>query len=159
MNFLRTCWADEERTDQFAASTLGLIGDFGDTYKAAVRDEIMQDWVQSAIAYGRQRGASKQARTNAAYAQRVCTLMIYCGLISPCLRLSENSRNDPSGKLVTFPRQSQLFFNCPHICLFSLLLDLTQFRITTPHCIISTISRPRSVVQGRSPSPRNNTAF
>lgn len=71
MGFLRSCWADEDRTDQFAVSTLGLIGDFGDTYKTAVRDELMQEWIQQAIAYGRQRGASKQARTNAAYAQKV----------------------------------------------------------------------------------------
>jgi hypothetical protein len=71
MTFLRQCWNDEERTDQFSVSTLGLIGDFGDTYKAAVREELMQEWVQQAIAYGRQRGASKQAKTNALYAQKV----------------------------------------------------------------------------------------
>jgi hypothetical protein len=41
MTFLRQCWNDEERTDQFSVSTLGLIGDFGDTYKAAVREELM----------------------------------------------------------------------------------------------------------------------
>jgi len=71
MGFLSSCWNEDERTDQFAVSTLGLIGDFGDTYKSSVRDALMQEWVQSAIAYGRQRGASKQARTNAAYAQKV----------------------------------------------------------------------------------------
>lgn len=71
MNFLHSCWNDEERTDEFAVSALGLIGDFGDTYKMAVQNELMQDWVQKAISYGRQRGASKQAKSNANYAQRV----------------------------------------------------------------------------------------
>ena len=71
MHFLSGCYADEERTDQFSTSTLGLIGDFGDTYKSAVKEELMQDWVTQAIAYGRQRGASKTARTNAAYAAKV----------------------------------------------------------------------------------------
>jgi len=70
MNFLKTCWNDEDRTDQFATSALGLIGDFGETYRASVSESLMQDWVQQAIAYGRQRGSSKQARTNAAYAQK-----------------------------------------------------------------------------------------
>ena len=64
--------SEEERTDQFATATLGLIGDFGETYKAQVRDVLMEEWVQSAIAYGRQRGASKQCRRNASYAQKVC---------------------------------------------------------------------------------------
>lgn len=76
MSFLSGCWYDDDRTDQFSVSTLGLIGDFGDTYKTAVRDQLMQEWVQSAIAYGRQRGASKQARTNAAYAQKVSRLLL-----------------------------------------------------------------------------------
>jgi importin subunit beta-1 len=71
MGFLASCMADQERTDAFCTSTLGLIGDFGDTYKRSVRDDLMQEWVQGAIAYGRQRGASKAARTNAAYAQKV----------------------------------------------------------------------------------------
>ena len=71
MNFLQTCMADDERTDAFCTSTLGLIGDFGDTYKAAVKDDLMKEWVQSAIAYGRQRGASRAAKNNAAYAQKV----------------------------------------------------------------------------------------
>lgn len=71
MGFLRTCMSEEERTDQFATATLGLIGDFGETYKAGVKDVLLDDWVQSAIAYGRQRGASKQARRNASYAQKV----------------------------------------------------------------------------------------
>lgn len=71
MGFLASCWNDDERTDQFSVSSLGLIGDFGDTYESSVRDVLMQEWVQGAISYGRQRGASKQARTNAAYAQKV----------------------------------------------------------------------------------------
>jgi importin subunit beta-1 len=71
MGFLHTCMADDDRTDAFCTSTLGLIGDFGDTYKRAVKDELMQEWVQSAIAYGRQRGSSKSAKSNAAYAQKV----------------------------------------------------------------------------------------
>lgn len=71
MHFLAGCYADEERTDQFTTSALGLIGDFGDTYKSAVRDELMQEWVQQAIAYGRQRGASRSAKKNAAYAAKV----------------------------------------------------------------------------------------
>jgi importin subunit beta-1 len=66
--------AEEDRTDQFATATLGLIGDFGETYKKQVQDVLMEEWVQSAIAYGRQRGASKQARRNATYAQKVCLL-------------------------------------------------------------------------------------
>lgn len=72
MNFLQTCMADEERTDAFCTSTLGLIGDFGDTYKTAVKGDLLQEWVQNAIAYGRQRGASRAAKNNAAYAQKVC---------------------------------------------------------------------------------------
>jgi importin subunit beta-1 len=67
--------AEEDRTDQFATATLGLIGDFGETYKKQVQDVLMEEWVQSAIAYGRQRGASKQARRNATYAQKVCLLL------------------------------------------------------------------------------------
>ncbi|KAL1412700.1 karyopherin Kap95 [Vanrija albida] len=70
LNFLRQCLAEEERTEEFVAAALGLIGDIGDTYKVAVRDELLQEWVQSAIQVGRQRGASKQSRSNAAYAQR-----------------------------------------------------------------------------------------
>ncbi|WOO82023.1 Importin subunit beta-1 [Vanrija pseudolonga] len=70
LNFLRQCLGEEERTEEFVAAALGLIGDFGDTYKGAVRDELLQEWVQSAIQVGRQRGASKQSRSNAAYAQR-----------------------------------------------------------------------------------------
>ncbi|ORY27809.1 importin beta-1 subunit (Karyopherin beta-1 subunit) [Naematelia encephala] len=72
MGFLKACWQDDERTDTFSSSSLGLIGDFADTYKAGVRDEIMQEWVQNAIAYGRQRGSSKAARKNAIYAAKVC---------------------------------------------------------------------------------------
>ena len=93
MNFLSSCWAEDERTDQFATSTLGLIGDFGDTYKRAVREAIMQDWVMSAILYGRQRGASKQARTNAAYAQQV-RVRRFCYLLTTT-RLSKICRNNP----------------------------------------------------------------
>ncbi|KAK8846795.1 hypothetical protein IAR55_005883 [Kwoniella newhampshirensis] len=70
MGFLKTCWADEYRSEGFCTASLGLIGDFGDAYKANIRDDLMQNWVQDAIAYGRQRTASKQARTNAAYAQQ-----------------------------------------------------------------------------------------
>lgn len=71
MGFLSTCMVDEDRTDAFVTSTLGLVGDFGDTYKRAVRDDLMQEWVQQAIAYGRQRGSSRAAKNNAAYAQKV----------------------------------------------------------------------------------------
>ncbi|WWD22145.1 hypothetical protein CI109_106634 [Kwoniella shandongensis] len=70
MGFLKTCWADDYRSEGFCTASLGLIGDFGDAYKANIRDDLMQNWVQDAIAYGRQRTASKQARTNAAYAQQ-----------------------------------------------------------------------------------------
>ncbi|KAK4686304.1 importin subunit beta-1, partial [Tremellales sp. Uapishka_1] len=70
MSFLQVCMADTDRTDAFAVSTLGLIGDFGDTYKSAVKDQLLAEWVQSAIAYGRQRGSSRTAKTNAAYAQK-----------------------------------------------------------------------------------------
>jgi importin subunit beta-1 len=65
----------EDRTDQFATATLGLIGDFGETYGKQVKDVLMEEWVVSAIAYGRQRGASKQARRNATYAQKVSLLV------------------------------------------------------------------------------------
>jgi importin subunit beta-1 len=71
MGFLSTCFAEEDRTEEFVSAALGLIGDFGDTYKGAVRDQLLQEWVAQAIAAGRQRGASKQSRTNAAYAQKV----------------------------------------------------------------------------------------
>lgn len=95
MTFLRQCWNDEDRTDQFSVSTLGLIGDFGDTYKAAVREELMQDWVQQAINYGRQRGVSKQAKTNALYAQKVgCAVpSCACGSVPDNVR---RSRSCPS---------------------------------------------------------------
>ncbi|ORX34440.1 armadillo-type protein [Kockovaella imperatae] len=66
--FLRDCWNDDDRTDQFATSTLGLLGDFGDTYKSGVSNELMQPWVSSAISYGREPSSSRQLKTNAAYA-------------------------------------------------------------------------------------------
>jgi importin subunit beta-1 len=71
MVFLAGCFRDEEKTDSFVTSLLGLIGDFGDTYKGQVRDDLMQEWIQEAIQYGRQRGASKSARNNSQYAQKV----------------------------------------------------------------------------------------
>lgn len=71
MGFLSSCWSDEEHTEQFAASSLGLIGDFGDTYKTAVRDALMQEWVQIALGSVRQKGTMKLARINALYAQKV----------------------------------------------------------------------------------------
>lgn len=71
MGFLRTCFADPDRTEEFCISAVGLIGDFGDTYKAAVKNELLQDWVPAAITYVRQVRGSKQARQNASYAQRV----------------------------------------------------------------------------------------
>jgi hypothetical protein len=74
MNFVKTCWIDEERTDQFAASALGLIGDFAETYGANVREYVLQDWVSQAISYGRQRTSSKKARANASYATQVSPL-------------------------------------------------------------------------------------
>ena len=70
LGFLRTCWGDRDRGEAFMTSTLGLIGDFADTYKGAVKNEVMQDWIQEAIGQGRQRRNSKQTRTNAAYAQK-----------------------------------------------------------------------------------------
>lgn len=84
--FLRTCMSEDERTDQFATATLGLIGDFGETYKAQVRDVLMEEWVQSAIAYGRQRGASKQCRRNASYAQKVGLARSLDRQVSPALQ-------------------------------------------------------------------------
>jgi importin subunit beta-1 len=69
--------SEDDRTDQFATATLGLIGDFGETYGKQVRDVLMEEWVVSAIAYGRQRGASKQARRNATYAQKVIWLLLF----------------------------------------------------------------------------------
>lgn len=71
MTFLHGCMSEEDRTEEFITNTLGLIGDFGDTFKGAVRDQLCAEWVQNAISVGRQRGASKQSRTNAAYAQKV----------------------------------------------------------------------------------------
>jgi importin subunit beta-1 len=50
---------------------LGLIGDFGDTYKSAVRDDLLQDWVTKAIQEGRGRGSTKYSKSAAAYAQKV----------------------------------------------------------------------------------------
>ncbi|BEI86947.1 hypothetical protein CcaverHIS002_0702930 [Cutaneotrichosporon cavernicola] len=70
MTFLQGCMSEEDRTEDFITNTLGLIGDFGDTFKGTVRDVLCTEWVQMAIAVGRQRGASKQSRTNAAYAQK-----------------------------------------------------------------------------------------
>lgn len=70
LGFLRQCIGEEERTEEFVSSALGLIGDFGDTYKTHIRDELVQEWVQNAISIGRQRGSSKSSRTNAAYAQK-----------------------------------------------------------------------------------------
>jgi hypothetical protein len=45
----------------------------------------MQEWVQHAIAYGRQRGVSKQAKTNALYAQKVGCVVPICSLCLPFL--------------------------------------------------------------------------
>lgn len=70
-----------DRTDAFVVSTLGLIGDFADTFKSAVSGELMTEWVSKAITSGRARGSSKQSRTNAAYALRVSccfTLSLSC---------------------------------------------------------------------------------
>ncbi|WWC67728.1 uncharacterized protein I206_101640 [Kwoniella pini CBS 10737] len=69
MGFLKTCWADEDRTDSFGTASLGLIGDFAEAYKGSIRDELLQDWVQQAIQWGRTRSGNKRAKTNAAYAQ------------------------------------------------------------------------------------------
>lgn len=70
LGFVRQCIGEEERTEEFVSAALGLIGDFGDTYKSHVRDQLLQEWVQAAISVGRQRGSSKRSRTNAAYAQK-----------------------------------------------------------------------------------------
>lgn len=78
MGFLQNCSADEERTDAFSTSLLGLIGDFADIYKRDVRNELLQEWVQQAIQYGRQRGSSKSARSNAGYAAKVSLRLLAC---------------------------------------------------------------------------------
>ena len=69
--FLKDCWYDEEKTSQFSISTLGLIGDFGDTYKSGVANELMQPWVSMAIQQGRESGSARQLKANAAYAAKV----------------------------------------------------------------------------------------
>nr|ODO01077.1 importin subunit beta-1 [Cryptococcus depauperatus CBS 7855] len=69
LSFLETCWADKERSEGFCAASLGLIGDFASAFKADIRDQITQTWVQEAITAGRTRTASKQSKANAAYAQ------------------------------------------------------------------------------------------
>jgi hypothetical protein len=71
VGFLRNCWLDEERTDAFCASLINLLGDFGDTYRRDVRDELMQEWVQDAVAYGRSGKGSRSAKDGAAYLQSV----------------------------------------------------------------------------------------
>ncbi|KAL7418539.1 karyopherin Kap95 [Cryptotrichosporon argae] len=70
LGFVRMCFQDEDRTEEFVTGALGLIGDFADTYKGQIKGELLQDWVQGAVALGRARGMSKQSRTNAAYAQK-----------------------------------------------------------------------------------------
>ena len=77
VSFLRNCWVDEEKTDAFCASLINLLGDFGDTYRRDVRDELMQEWVQDAVAYGRSGKGSRSAKDGAAYLQSVsgaCTI-------------------------------------------------------------------------------------
>ncbi|TYJ54307.1 hypothetical protein B9479_005066 [Cryptococcus floricola] len=69
LGFLQTCWADEDRSEGFCTSSLGLIGDFASVFKTQVSDDITKVWVQEAISAGRNRSASKQSKTNAAYAQ------------------------------------------------------------------------------------------
>lgn len=86
LGFLKTCLDDPERTDAFCTSSLGLIGDFGDTYKSAIKDDLMQQWIQTAISYGRQRGASKSAKNNAQYAQKVCPLPSHLHTLDVLLR-------------------------------------------------------------------------
>ena len=72
MGFLRDCWGDEDRSDQFAIATLGLIGDFGDTYRQAVASDLLQPWVSQAVTWGRtSTPPSRQLRANAAYASKV----------------------------------------------------------------------------------------
>lgn len=70
MQFMQQCWADHERTDIFATASLGLIGDFATTYGEAVRNEMLQEWVSQALQYGKGRGVSRRAKTNAQYAQK-----------------------------------------------------------------------------------------
>jgi importin subunit beta-1 len=72
VSFLQQCWMDKDnRTDTFSSSMLGLIGDFGDTYKGAVKEQLMQEWIQGAISWAKSRGRSKSAKNNALYAQQV----------------------------------------------------------------------------------------
>ncbi|XAO21794.1 hypothetical protein I312_100550 [Cryptococcus bacillisporus CA1280] len=69
LSFLQTCWADEDRSEGFCSASLGLIGDFASAFKNNIKDQITQNWIQEAITSGRSRNASKQSKTNAAYAQ------------------------------------------------------------------------------------------
>ena len=93
MSFLKTCWNEEERTDLFCSSFLGLVGDFGTTYQEQVKNDLMQEWVQQAISLERRRGASKTAKMNAAYAQRVSRSALRPN-ICLTLRRSRNCQNN-----------------------------------------------------------------
>jgi importin subunit beta-1 len=71
MGFIHECWKSEARTDHFHAQALGLIGDFGDTFKAQVADSLRQEWVTKIAQEGRHKPASLKTRQNARWAQQV----------------------------------------------------------------------------------------
>lgn len=147
MGFLRTCFADEERTDQFVTSSLGLIGDFGVTYKQSVQEDLMQEWVQEAITHGRQRGSSKQSRTNAAYAQKVGFQFLVPW--SPSVYSAELTRRPSrtfTNKRSTTPHYSPTFaFHLTFPVFFSPGFPLVSTRLAYPHsppCIVSIHRHP-----------------
>jgi importin subunit beta-1 len=71
MQFIQTFYADPAHTKDFLSSSLGLIGDMGETFGGAVRDSMAQDFVQEMVREGRDKRMSKSVRNNAAYAQQV----------------------------------------------------------------------------------------
>ena len=155
MVFLAGCFRDEEKTDSFVTSLLGLIGDFGDTYKTQVRDDLMQEWIQDAIQYGRQRGASKSARNNSQYAQKVSRVCEARALLM--LRLSRRSRGRRSDVAQT-ARSASASSHVRHHRIFSspfvfLMLRSRIFLASSQRSNVSTSTtthlRPRSAVQGR----------
>ena len=77
MQFIQTCYSDADRSEDMQSSALGLIGDFGETFGAQVRDALAQDWVQNMIRESRSRQMNKTTRNNAAYAQKVRFIRSY----------------------------------------------------------------------------------
>lgn len=76
MGFLETCMNDDDRTDAFVSSALGLIGDFADAFKSQIRDELLKPWVGMQISYGKGKGYPKATRANAKYAQDVSMILM-----------------------------------------------------------------------------------